>query len=54
MVRPTAQAEDTYKQHLDEAAMARDKLYDWKHKAKVKPWKYAEMMCDGMTKNGAG
>ena len=27
---PTAEAEAMYKHHLDEAAMARDKLYDWK------------------------
>ena len=43
--------EGMYAAHLDNAALARDKLYGWKYKAEHEPWRYCQMMIDGMTKN---
>jgi hypothetical protein len=43
--------EAMYAAHLDNAALARDKLYGWKYKSEHEPWRYGQMMIDGMTKN---
>ena len=48
-----AMAERTYAQHLECTYLAREKLYTWCAKAKNQPWKYCQMMIDGMTKNSS-
>ena len=50
IVRVSALAENVYAAHLDNVALARNKLYKWKWKAENKPSVYCEVMIDGMTK----